>query len=119
MPTELGLAEFVNQIKAELIKGDATGDGQLPLLMLDEVEIEAQVTVSAEGKGGVNIQVVQLGAGVKREGIHTVRLHLSPLLSRDERLDELRKSGHWDSIVKQQVYATTKGDADPRSERRS
>jgi hypothetical protein len=119
MAGDLGLAEFLGQIKQELLREDSGNGAEVPLLMLDDVEVEVRVTVTKEGKAGVNIQVVQVGGDAKLENVHTVRLHLSPLLGRDERLEELRRAGHWEAIVKQQVRGTTKGDASPRTERKS
>jgi|WetSurMetagenome_2_1015567.scaffolds.fasta_scaffold1560686_1 hypothetical protein len=82
----IGLAELIQQIKNELLEvTDVTAD-DTPIFSVDAVELSIQVKVVKEGNAGIKIQVVELGGGLSREDVHTVKVSLNPLLSKDERL---------------------------------
>jgi len=107
MTKPIGLAEFIHQVKREMLEEKL--DAKAPLLAVDEVDLEIAITVSREAKAGLNIQVLELGTGGERSDAHTVRVKLVPLLTREERVAELRKSRQWSQIVEQQVESTLKG----------
>jgi hypothetical protein len=104
----IGLSELINQVKKELLEKSDSLD-QIPLLSVEDVELEISVTVSKEGEGGINIQVVELGAGITHTQVHTVRVRLSPLLSKEERLADLKTDSRWEKIVSQQKESLLKG----------
>lgn len=54
-----------------------------------EVEVQTQVTKSADGK--INIQVVQAGAEVDTTRVHTVRITLVPSMEYETKGRELTK----------------------------
>jgi hypothetical protein len=108
-PKSIGLTELIYQVKRELIQPQGGTADPFPLLAVEEVELEISVTVSKRAEGGLNIQVVELGGGRERSDVHTVRVKLSPLLAREERVTELRRDPRWERIVQQQVDATLKG----------
>jgi hypothetical protein len=108
----IGLTELIYQVKRELMRpGEGISD-PVPLLAVEEVELEIAVTVSKRAKAGLNIQVVELGGGSERSDVHTVRVKLLPLLSHEERLSELRQDPRWGKIVRQQVESTLKGGSE-------
>jgi hypothetical protein len=45
---------------------------------LSEVEVEAKVTASREGKAGIVFHLVTLGAEAKGEEVHTIKLKVVP-----------------------------------------
>ena len=120
MSESIGLAEFIAQVKRELL---ATSDGKdaanPPLLVLDSVELEVQVTASKEGKAGVNIQVVELGGAGKHQDAHTVKLTMSPILTHQELVAALRGSGRWDTdaVIQGQLTGAMKA-LGPTSQRK-
>ncbi|MBD3883910.1 hypothetical protein IFO70_19320 [Phormidium tenue FACHB-886] len=117
----IGLAELIEQVKQELL---STAPGQTkdaPILFVESVELELQVTVKREGKAGVKINVVSIGGGelggsVSRDDVHKVKVSLSPLFDK-KRLMEFYNTLHSDQVpksVKQSLEALFKGnDEDP------
>ena len=89
MSSEIGLAKFIQQVKKELLDTYSAKENDRPLLSVDSVELELQVTVKTEGKGGVKINVLlggELSGGVSRDDVHKVKVQLSPLLSKEQLL---------------------------------
>jgi hypothetical protein len=122
MPESIGLAEFVDQIKRELMRMPDAADSKesqgkradgedaaIRLLMLEEVELQIQVAVSHQGNAGLNIQVLQIGGSAKQDNTHTVKVKLQPLLSHDERIKELQRDPRWSQYVSAAVEYTVKG----------
>lgn len=108
-PASIGLTELIYQVKRELMQPEEGEADPVPLLAVEEVELEIAVTVSKTVEAGLNIQVIQLGGGGERSDVHTVRVKLLPLLTREERLSELRRDSRWDDIVRHQLDSTLKG----------
>ena len=106
----IGLTELIYQVKRELL---SSKDGQvdpLPLFAVDEIEVEATVSVSREAEGGLNIQVLSLGGGVGREDAQTVRVTLKPLRSREELIARLReRDPHLFDQIEEEALNTLKG----------
>jgi hypothetical protein len=117
-PQSIGLAELIQEVKRELVTTDtSTGDGNpgAPLFMVEDIELEIKVGVTAKGGGGVDIHVVQLNAGIQRDDVHTVTVKLQPILSHDERLALLRRDGLGPEIERQ-AKALVKGDGPSRND---
>lgn len=108
MSGELGLAEFIREVKRELTASEQGGDGSAKLLVIEEIELDIQVGVSVDAKAGINVQVLQLGGGAKRDDVHTIKVKLQPLLSHQERVDQLRQDPHWADYVKASADFTIK-----------
>lgn len=104
----IGLAELINQVKRELAQ-PLDLDDPTPTLAVEEIDLEIGITVSKKAEGGVRIHVVELGAGGERVDVHTVRVKLLPLLTREQLLDELQKSPDWQKVVQHQMTETLKG----------
>ncbi|PSB22888.1 hypothetical protein C7B76_02330 [filamentous cyanobacterium CCP2] len=113
----IGLAELIQQVKKELLSTVPGQSSDAPILFVESVELELQVTVSREGSGGVKIDVLAVGGGelggtLKRENVHTVKVSLSPLFDK-ERLMEFYQTLHSDKVpttVKQSLEALLKGE---------
>jgi len=118
MAESIGLADFLNRVKQELMQtgaAGAEGSDAVKLLMVEAVEVEIHVGVTREAKGGVNIHVVELGGGATREDTQVVRVRLQPLLSHEQRLAEMQRDPRWGDFVKASVEHTVKGlDPDTR-----
>lgn len=109
MNESIGLAELVFQVKRELMQRAPAGTDPVPLLSVEDVDLEIKIGVTKQGKAGVQIYVLQLGAEGKLEEVHTVRVKLRPLLSREERVDALRNEPDWHAIERAAVEHLTKG----------
>jgi hypothetical protein len=113
----IGLAEFLAQVKQELLQPDAHDDLDTPLLALEQVEVEVRVTVAKEASGKLKVYVVEAGGGGRREDVHTVRLTLQPLLSHAERIAELKQDRNWPRIVSVALQGTLKSAGASTSQR--
>jgi hypothetical protein len=89
-PKPISLSELIYQVKQDLLRSDIREKDPLPLFAVDEIEIQAVVSISREGEAGVNIQVISIGGGLSRQDTQTVRVLLKPLRTREELLAELK-----------------------------
>jgi len=87
----IGLSELIEQVKSELLSTPPSAPGVAPLFSIDAVELEIQVTVSKEGKGGVNFHVVELGGNIRREDVQKVKVSLTPIVDKAQRLEAYKK----------------------------
>jgi hypothetical protein len=108
MTQSIGLADFIDQVKRELMKSDVDGVDLPRLLMVEEVQIDIQIGVSYSANAGLNVQVVQIGGGGKHDDTHTVHVRLQPVLSHEQRLAELQKDPRWPEWSKAIVNHTVK-----------
>ncbi len=51
----IGLTELIEQVKQELLTTSPENENDIPLLSVDSVELELQVTVKNEGKAGIKV----------------------------------------------------------------
>lgn len=122
--SSIGLAEFIQQVKQDLLSVAPGKDKDAPFLFVESVELELQVTVKRTGKagakGGVKINVLgtggELGAEASgdlgRDDVQKVKVKLSPLFDR-ERLTEFYQTLHSDKVpttVKNSLAGLLKGD---------
>jgi hypothetical protein len=54
------------------------------------------------------VYVVELGGNVKRDDTHTVKVKLQPLLTHQERIEELKRDPKWIQYVDAAVNNTVK-----------
>lgn len=89
----IGLSELIDKVKQDLLfqaSQKPNGKGDIPpILFVDSVELELQVTVKREGNAGVKIDVLSVGGGqaggaVAQEKVHTVKVTLSPLFEKEQ-----------------------------------
>ncbi|MBW4547694.1 MAG: hypothetical protein KME25_25115 [Symplocastrum torsivum CPER-KK1] len=122
--SSIGLAEFIQQVKQDLLSVAPSKDKDAPFLFVESVELELQVSVKrtskAGAKGGIKINVLGTGAeaGVDaagelgRDDVHKVKVKLSPLFDK-ERLMEFYQTLHSDKVpttVKSSLEGLLKGD---------
>lgn len=110
--TPIGLTELIYQVKRELLQPAEGEEDPYPLLVVDEIELEIAIAVTKKGEAGLSIQVLSASGGAERSHADTVRVKLSPILTREERLTELRQDPGWRQIVQEQMKATLKGRGD-------
>jgi hypothetical protein len=124
--SSIELAEFIQQVKEDLLSVAPGKDKDAPFLFVESVELELQVTAKRTGKAGakgsVKITVLgtggevgaELGGDIGRDKIHTVKVKLSPLFDK-ERLMKFYQTLHSDKIpatVKNSLAGLLKGDED-------
>ncbi len=114
----LGLIELIKQIKHELLTPEISAGGDIPLFSVDEVSLELQVTVHKDAQGGIKIYVVELGGEISRDDVQKVHITLTPLLSKEERIQLYKKhsSNNWQWVERMSVDTAMKGDANPLGE---
>ena len=118
MSGEIGLAEFIQQVKQELLTTYPDSQNDTPLLSIDSVELELQVTVKKEGRGGIKINVLPFGGGdvsgkVSRDDVQKVTLKLSPLVSKEVLINTYGKQNpeKYQKFVDQTLQGILKGDS--------
>lgn len=122
--SSIGLAEFIQQVKQDLLSVAPGKDKDAPFLFVESVELELQVTVKRIGKAGAkgSIKINVLGTGgevggevggdLGRDDVHKVKVKLSPLFEKD-RLMEFYQTLHSDQVpttVKNSLAGLLKGD---------
>jgi hypothetical protein len=122
--SSIELAEFIQQVKEDLLSVAPGKDKDAPFLFVESVELELQVTAKRTGKAGakgsVKINVLgtggevgaELGSDIGRDKIHTVKVKLSPLFDKD-RLMKFYQTLHPNEVpatVKNSLAGLLKGD---------
>ncbi|NES82596.1 MAG: hypothetical protein F6K10_14940 [Moorea sp. SIO2B7] len=111
----MDLADFIKQVKAELLTPPKEGD-DIPLLSVDSVELELRVVVKKEDGGniGFNLSVLTGEAADKlnEEQMQTVKVTLSPLLDKEKllRLYLKKNPDKKDEFLEQALEGGTKGN---------
>ncbi|NEP29344.1 trypco2 family protein [Moorena sp. SIO3I6] len=105
----IGLSEFIQQVKHDLLSVAPGQEKDAPLLCVESVELELQVSVKrtakAGAKGNIKINVLgtggevggELGGDLGRDEIHKVKVKLSPLFDK-ERLMEFYQTLNGDKV---------------------
>ncbi len=117
MSQSVGLSELISQVKKDLLTPVLDRKSDPPVLFVESVELELQVTASRDGNAGVKIDVlsvggVELGGGGGQERSHTVRVQLSPLFDKAQ-IIEWYKDLYGDEVlpaVKRSMESLLKGD---------
>ncbi|MDJ0680786.1 MAG: hypothetical protein QNJ18_13075 [Xenococcaceae cyanobacterium MO_167.B52] len=86
----IGLAELIEQVKQDLLKPPADSE-DIPLLNVDSIELELQVTVQRENGGKIGFNLMSIISGeaadkVSEDNIQKVKVTLSPLLDKQKLL---------------------------------
>lgn len=93
MADDIDLNELIEKIKADLFAPYAGTEHAskvvYPIFFVDGIEVELAVNITYEATGGIKIsvpQVVELsgGGGVENGRNHTMKIKLSPILTREE-----------------------------------
>jgi hypothetical protein len=111
----IGLAELIENVKQDLLNSSYSDkETNIPLLYIESVELELKVTVNRGVKGGIDIKVLSLGSDASQNEAQTVKVKLSPLLSK-EALQNIYLKQHPDKLedFKTQSFNTIlRGDDD-------
>jgi hypothetical protein len=123
----IGLTELLNQVKKELVAASTlatvkqSADGaiqptDIPLFTYGNVELELQVTVKKDVKGGLKISVFEFGGGASRDDVQKIKVTLQPLFSKEELLDILQEQNpkFLEYIKRHATLANLKGDGSKR-----
>lgn len=109
MNDKIGLVEFINRVKQELLEEPYINDGP-PLFIIDTVEIEMSVGVVSEGNGKLSLYVLEIGGKYSGEQTQVVKVSLSPILDKDTRLkliDPNLSRGEREQIVRATIKGVT------------
>lgn len=111
----IGLSELIEQVKQELLTTSPENENDIPLLSVDSIELELQVTVKNEAKGGIKIYVLELGGGNSQDDVQKVKVTLSPLLNKEEMLGIYKKKypERWDELLETSIEGGMKGNEQP------
>ena len=109
------ISQLIDVVREQLLTPStaSSSEAMYPFLFVEEVELEVTVTVSEtiDGKGKVNIQVVELGGGLEttNDQMHRMRIKMTPLLTKAEIRTRLEyDSLLWEGIEGAALRATTK-----------
>jgi hypothetical protein len=80
----IGLAELIQKVKYELLNSDPAQQDEAPVLWVNAVELELQVTVKRDVKAGLKVYVFEGGGGASRDEVQKVKISLTPILTREE-----------------------------------
>lgn len=115
MPQDISLQTLIEKVKDELLA--PTGGPGYPIFLVDKIELELQVIVTYEVEAGLKVSVLQLGgaevggSGTDERG-HTIKVTLSPILSREEQRKLLEEDQRmWDGVRRATQAALRKGGA--------
>jgi hypothetical protein len=72
------LAELINGIREELNKARLAGGGEELRFEVGPIELEIEVTAARNGKSGIKVYVLELGANVSKQTTQRVKLALQP-----------------------------------------
>ena len=88
----IGLVEFIDQIKLELLTEHVDTDQKTPLFIIDELQVEVSVGVTRGGDGSVSLYVLEVGGKIESEQTQKVCVTLTPVLDRETRIRSLPSS---------------------------
>ena len=93
MADELTLQTLIDKVKADLFSPyqgtKIEGKSVYPLFFVDEVELELTVAITYSNEAGIKVNILQtvetgISGGAEAGQTHTMKVKLSPILSRDE-----------------------------------
>ncbi|TOD89857.1 hypothetical protein CGJ53_23950 [Vibrio parahaemolyticus] len=93
MKGNISIGDFIHQVKNELI--EAQNQSGEPFYELHEVDLEISFNLETDGKGKMNLWVVDIEAGAKATQNHKVTLKLKPIgepLNKEETDTPTKKS---------------------------
>jgi hypothetical protein len=120
---KIGLSELIDQVKKDLLS-PPSAEADPPILFVESVELELQVTARREGNAGVKVDVLAIGGGeagggLSQEKTHTIKVKLSPLFDKAQLLEwykDLRGDQVLPSVAKS-MDALIKGNDENLSDR--
>jgi hypothetical protein len=82
MAKSLSISDLIEQVKADLMRERA--DASPALFAISEVEVQVSFTAERNASGGIDLQVVQLGAGGATSQTHSITVRLAPLVTPED-----------------------------------
>ena len=86
---DIGLSKLIEEVRQELLPDESKPE-VVPLLYVDSIELELNVTVKKEGSSGFKIYVVDLGGKASIDKGQIIKVKLSPLLSKEQILEDFK-----------------------------
>lgn len=110
MNSGIEVTKLINQLKKDLL---STDHNDVPLLSVDEIEIELQVLVKDEGKAGIKLYVFDLSGSSSVEGTQKIKIKLSPIVDKATLLKLYQASQPEKSLstLSQSLGAVFKGES--------
>jgi hypothetical protein len=90
---ELGLAEAVEALRAELVKAVSLGSGESMRFALAPIELTLQAVVTKDAHGTIGWQIVEFGGKYESAVTQTVKLTLTPKWRKPGSTDTEDKGG--------------------------
>jgi hypothetical protein len=109
----IGLAELIQQVKYELLNSDPAQQAEAPVLWVNAVELELQVTVKRDVKAGLKVYVFEGGGGASRDDVQKIKVSLTPILTREE-IRKIYQEKHPEKVreIFEKSLSMTKGSLD-------
>jgi hypothetical protein len=113
MTDSIGLSELIEKVRQELLP-DPNKEEKVPLLYVDSIELELNVTVKQEANGSLKICVVDLGGKASIDKGQIIKVKLSPLLGKEEILEnyKVNQPKKYAALVRRSGEEAVKGDDD-------
>jgi len=86
---DIGLSKLIEEVRQELLPDESKPE-VVPLLYVDSIELELNVTVKKESNGKFKIYVVDLGGKASIDKGQIIKVKLSPLLSKEQILEDFK-----------------------------
>lgn len=112
---EIGLQELIFQVKQELLAANPAQRAKdpYPLFFIDKVDLEIAVKVNRTTSGGLKITVLgfaeaSAGKSMAHERGNVIKVSLSPLLTREQIIEEALRDPRVRAMVEKQSQAMIK-----------
>jgi hypothetical protein len=96
----IGIKELIDRAKAELLEQH---DASNPIFAIKQVELTINFTVERSGEGGIDFQVVKVGAGKTSSEAQTIHVVLESLVTPDDvraKLSETQRKNATNSVTR-------------------
>ncbi len=121
MADELTLQTLIDKVKADLFSPyqgkKIEGKSVYPLFFIDEVELELSVAITYSNEAGIKVNILQtveagVTGGAEAGQTHTMKVKLSPILSRNELRELLDDDTRLMAGIREASRAVVKGGDD-------
>lgn len=121
MAREITLQSLIDKVKQDLFSPYAgtnkEGKQLYPVFFVDQVELEVAINLTYDAEAGLKITIPQVfegsvTGGRGKEAAHTMKLSLSPIMTREEMRELARKDGMlWQGIETATAMSLRKGSS--------
>ena len=119
MSEELSLQTLIDKVKTDLfapLEGtEKEGKVVYPVFLVDEVELELALNIKYSTEGGIKVTIPQVvegsvGAGHEAGQSHTIKIKLSPILTRDEMRGQMQADERlWKGVMEASALGMRRG----------